>query len=113
MSYTPTSWSTGDTITAAAMNKIEQGIANAGGGVSGLCTVTTGTMDKSYNDLLGMLNNGVIPYFIDTPDANTYSIYVLTDLMIDGDYYADWYCKYSDDTQSCSNASADGYMSFD
>ena len=31
MSYTPTSWSTGDTITAAAMNKIENGIANAGG----------------------------------------------------------------------------------
>lgn len=31
MSYTPTSWSTGDTITATAMNKIEAGIANAGG----------------------------------------------------------------------------------
>lgn len=32
MSYTPTTWTTGDTITASAMNKIEQGIANAGGG---------------------------------------------------------------------------------
>ena len=31
MSYTPTNWSTGDTITASAMNKIENGIANAGG----------------------------------------------------------------------------------
>lgn len=31
MSYTPTTWTTGDTITASAMNKIEQGIANAGG----------------------------------------------------------------------------------
>ena len=31
MSYTPTTWNTGDTITAAAMNKIENGIANAGG----------------------------------------------------------------------------------
>ena len=28
MSYTPTTWTTGDTITASAMNKIEQGIAN-------------------------------------------------------------------------------------
>lgn len=47
MSYTPTSWTTGDTITATAMNKIENGIANAGnvatvivdfnkGGASGL-----------------------------------------------------------------------------
>lgn len=31
MSYTPTNWTTGDTITASAMNKIENGIANAGG----------------------------------------------------------------------------------
>lgn len=30
MSYSPTTWSTGDTITASAMNKIENGIANAG-----------------------------------------------------------------------------------
>ncbi len=32
MAYTPTTWTTGDTITASAMNKIENGIANAGGG---------------------------------------------------------------------------------
>ena len=30
MAYSPTTWSTGDTITASALNKIEQGIANAG-----------------------------------------------------------------------------------
>ena len=32
MSYTPTTWTTGDTITATAMNKIENGIADAGSG---------------------------------------------------------------------------------
>lgn len=32
MSYTPTTWTTGDTITASALNKIESGIADAGGG---------------------------------------------------------------------------------
>lgn len=31
MSYTPTTWTTGDTITATKLNKIENGIANAGG----------------------------------------------------------------------------------
>lgn len=31
MSYTPTTWTTGDTITASALNKIENGISNAGG----------------------------------------------------------------------------------
>lgn len=29
MSYTPTEWQTGDTITAAGLNKMEQGIAGA------------------------------------------------------------------------------------
>ena len=32
MSYTPTTWNTGDTITPSALNKIENGIADAGGG---------------------------------------------------------------------------------
>ena len=31
MSYTPTTWATGDTITATKLNKIENGIASAGG----------------------------------------------------------------------------------
>lgn len=31
MSYTPTLWTTGDVITATKLNKIEEGIANAGG----------------------------------------------------------------------------------
>lgn len=32
MSYTPTNWVTGDTVTATKLNKIEQGIAEAAGG---------------------------------------------------------------------------------
>ena len=31
MGYTPTTWTTGDTITATKLNKIENGIAGAGG----------------------------------------------------------------------------------
>ena len=30
MSYTPTTWAAGDTVTSAKLNKIEQGITNAG-----------------------------------------------------------------------------------
>ena len=62
MSYTPTTWTTGDTITASALNKIENGIANAGGGESGVCIDTEGTLDKSYNDIATMLQNGVLPF---------------------------------------------------
>ena len=71
MSYTPTSWTTGDTITAAAMNKIEQGIANAGGGGGG--TEISYTMendlmvlDASYNDIKQILLSGSIPYIFFT-----------------------------------------------
>lgn len=32
MAYTPTNWATGDTVTATKLNKLEQGVANAGGG---------------------------------------------------------------------------------
>lgn len=39
-SYTPTTWATGDIITATKLNNIEQGIANAGGGSSDLSTAT-------------------------------------------------------------------------
>ncbi len=52
MSYTPTTWTTGDTITASAMNKIENGIAGTGGydlviainnrGNSETCTIVSG-----------------------------------------------------------------------
>ena len=33
MSYEPTVWQTGDTVTAEKLNKLEQGVTNAGGGV--------------------------------------------------------------------------------
>ena len=36
MPYEPKTWTCGDTITADDLNNIEQGIANAGGGVQPL-----------------------------------------------------------------------------
>lgn len=33
MAYTPTEWQSGDIVTSAKLNKIEQGIAGAGGGI--------------------------------------------------------------------------------
>ena len=36
MAYQPTNWQCGDTITAEKLNKLEQGVANAGGGVANL-----------------------------------------------------------------------------
>lgn len=59
MSYTPTSWSTGDTITASALNKIENGIANAGDIFFDIAN-EDGTLDKTWNEILTASSAGKI-----------------------------------------------------
>ena len=62
MSYTPTNWTTGDTITATKLNKMEQGIADGGGGAL-IITDTNGTLDKTFAEIYDALANGV-PCFV-------------------------------------------------
>ena len=53
MSYTPTNWQRGDKITSEKLNKIENGIAGAGGGV--LLAVgdrQTATVDKTWQEIV-------------------------------------------------------------
>lgn len=98
MSYTPTTWATGDTITASAMNKIENGIANAGGG--GLypvtCTQNNGfTLNKSYNDLSSAISAGLLPYVSSTfsVGGGALAMGMLSSLYDDGEgmYIAGFY----------------------
>ena len=50
--YNPTTWITGDTITAEKLNNLEQGIQNAtSSNRLYLCTNTSGTLDRTYNDI--------------------------------------------------------------
>ena len=49
-SYTPTTWATGDIITATKLNNIEQGIANAGGGGSSDFSTATVTFVNNTAD---------------------------------------------------------------
>lgn len=61
MSYEPTQWAVGDKITAAKMNKIENGIAEGGGAViataesDGQSTVIT---SHTWQELYNIMNNG-------------------------------------------------------
>ena len=65
MSYTPTTWTNGDTITAAKLNKMEQGIADAGGGGLGVdvlvyingSDLATATAIGDYATVLAKLDN--------------------------------------------------------
>lgn len=84
MSYTPTTWTTGDTITATAMNKIENGIANAGGGGSPLVVIVTESgadlnCNKTFNQVKAAMdaNQNVYFDFTNTSDwDNAYSLAV-------------------------------------
>ena len=66
MSYTPTSWNTGDTITASALNKIENGIANAGSAM--ICTSSYSSsagnyvLDKTVQEIYDALLSGTPVY---------------------------------------------------
>lgn len=69
MSYEPTTWVAGDTVTAAKMNKMEQGIADGASGGGVLCvgaTVDTvdedtevTTLDKTWQEIWNATSSGV------------------------------------------------------
>ena len=62
MSYTPTNWQTGDTVTAERLNKMEQGIENANEPFIVTCTPTaqdySGTMDKTVAEIYAAIQAG-------------------------------------------------------
>lgn len=70
MSYTPTEWGNGDVITAAKLNKMEQGISEAssggssGGGIFWLTETPPPAqgehygIDASYNEIVAALESG-------------------------------------------------------
>lgn len=63
-SYTPTTWNTGDTISASSLNKIENGIANAGGAL--ICGTSYAnndyTLDKTVQEIYDALLSGTPVY---------------------------------------------------
>lgn len=69
MAYTPTTWVTGDTITAVKLNNMEQGIANAGGTL--ICTYTDDVqsqkliLDKTAQEILNALSSGGFATLVD------------------------------------------------
>lgn len=53
MSYEPTNWKSGDTVTSAKLNKMEQGIANAGGVLIVGATIVESSLvlDKTWQEI--------------------------------------------------------------
>lgn len=73
MGYTPTTWNTGDTITASALNKIEQGIAEGGGGAVIVNEEDGGVLDKTFAEIYNLLKSGTPVYIKLLYEADGYS----------------------------------------
>lgn len=66
MAYTPTEWSTGDTITASALNKLESGVANAGSALivnySWNSSISNYALDKTVQEIYDAILGGTPAY---------------------------------------------------
>lgn len=66
MSYTPTEWKTGDIVTSTKLNKLEQGVANAGPLMVNVTVTDNGddtytyTCDKTAGEMLTAASNGIV-----------------------------------------------------
>lgn len=105
MSYTPTTWQTGDTITAALLNKMEQGVANAGGGGALLVGQSNETLDKTWQEI-----HDAAPLVYLTVDGEEFKPLVAV-YEDEGDYCVDFVSISVDGNIFCSYiaSSASGY----
>ena len=88
MSYTPTTWTTGDTITATKLNKMEQGIASAGSGdILFDIGVEDNVLDKTWTEISTALSSGKIARVIWSGEDFAFSEYVVA-ASYDGEFYA-------------------------
>lgn len=65
MAYTPTTWNTGDDVTATKLNKIENGIANAGSALIVTSSPVNGVevMNKTVQEIYDAFTSGTPVYY--------------------------------------------------
>lgn len=67
MNYTPTTWKTGDKISSAGLNHIEQGIAALYSGGILLVKNNGGVLDKTAAEIWGAMQTGLV--LVDSGDG--------------------------------------------
>lgn len=93
MAYTPTTWVTGDTITAVKLNNMEQGIANAGGTL--ICHYTVDAqaqkliLDKTAQEIIDALSSGVFATLVegDIEESGEVNCYQCNSVFFENDTY--------------------------
>lgn len=90
MAYDKNTWKSGDVVTSAKLNNIENGIAGAYGRIELIDQTDYWDIPASYNDLLEMLNNGVLPYVVEEGSGGGATFLVpglLNSLVVQGGQY--------------------------
>lgn len=64
MAYVKNTWKSGDVVTSAKLNNIENGIANLSNAIVATETDTAITLSVSYNDVLAIISNGIVPFTV-------------------------------------------------
>ena len=115
MSYEPTTWKAGDTVTSAKLNKMEQGIANSGGSfiITASALSDNPTLDKTWQEIYDAAeaHQDIKLIFTET-NVITYAP-LLSIFIKDEIYYALFLTntELSVDILPCAALSANGYPS--
>lgn len=97
MSYEPTNWKSGDVVTSTKLNKLEQGVADAGGvfvvGMTYDYDNSRITLDKTYAEILSAVQAGNVVIAKGADADNDYDLIegVMSLGAFDGTYYATVY----------------------
>lgn len=105
MAYTPKTWECGETITADALNHIEQGIASSGGGTEPLVVHTNGVaLDHTWQEIFDAYPNVAL----DESNAGFFLKMSITEVRGSNGAYSVYV-----DEASYSTNSEDGYPRYD
>ena len=117
MSYEKQTWTTGETITAAKLNHMEEGIEDAGGSggvlvVHETVTGTVHTLDKTWAEILAAAQTGGAFVVLNYDEANLSSFPVIYVYIDNGTYIVTTLAQNQLGMQPYNALSQDGYPSY-
>ena len=110
MSYEPTNWKAGDTVTSAKLNKIEQGIVGNIASNTLIVTYYNDLTDKTWQEIADAVLNGQCVYLKEIIDDEG-SKFIMTPLMQIQYGTTPYYVKFGNTQFMCY--SSDDYLTID
>lgn len=75
MSYEPTEWKTGDVVTSAKLNKLEQGVADAGGILVLPAPDNTGALSETWQTIYDTASAGTLVFINYNVEVGTPNVF--------------------------------------